>query len=86
MKQEIPPFLCGCCFAQTFKSVSIFQRHENIVLPNFPDNILFVYKIFLLVLPVVDERDNWIAAELVLLNMNITSCLFICSALICQGF
>lgn len=68
---QFASFLCRCCFfSLSFKSVSIFCINENIFLLNLSDNFSFINQVFLLVLPMVGERDNWISVELVLINMS----------------
>lgn len=73
-------------FSELLNQYPFFRYIKMFFLLNASDNILFINKIFLLVLPVVDERDNWISEELVQINTNIISCLFSHSALICQYF
>lgn len=58
-----PNFQVGMCILET--------RFFFFFLLNLPDKVLLINKIFPLVPPMVDERENWISEELILVKMDI---------------
>lgn len=59
-----PNFQVGMCILETRFFFFFF-------LLNLPDKVLLINKIFPLVPPMVDERENWISEELILVKMDI---------------
>lgn len=75
VKTNLHNFYADAALPKLSNQYVCFRDMKTFSLLSLPHKILLIYKIFLLVPPMVDERENWISEELMLVNMDIIPCL-----------